>query len=57
MYHVCINNINNNKVNEIIHNELKFDSRNSLANNTLQDDLQIVTIIIRGGKKSIYTIH
>ena len=44
-------NIKNNQVNDIVKNELKFDSINSPANNTVNYPLPIVTIRLRGGKK------
>ena len=44
------NNINYNKVNDAMDNELKFDSIKFLANNPANDTLTIVTVRIRGGK-------
>ena len=43
---------NTNKVNDIIDNELRFDSINSLLHNPLHDPLTMVTIILRGSKNS-----
>ena len=39
-----------NKVNDVIDNELKFDSINSLANNPVKDALPITNISHRGSK-------
>ena len=39
-----------NLVNDVIENELKFDGRNSLANNIVKDPLHIVTISFRVSK-------
>ena len=41
-----ITNINTNKVNEIVDNELIFDSSNSPSHNPVQDPLPMVTIIL-----------
>ena len=44
-------NVNNNdQVNDIIDNKLKFGSINSLANNPANDPLTIFNISLRGGK-------
>ena len=43
-------NIKTKKVNDVVDKKLKFDSRNSIANNRVQDPLTIVTIRLRGGK-------
>ena len=48
--------INTNKLNEEIDNKLKFDGSNILANNTVKDQLQVVTIRLRGSKKSRHTL-
>ena len=48
--------INTNKLNEEIDNKLKFDGSNSLANNPLKYQLQLVTIRLRGIKKSRQTL-
>ena len=45
-------NIKSNQVNDIIKNELKFDSINSLATNPVKGPLLIVTISLRDGKYS-----
>ena len=50
--HVVNININNNQVNDAVNNKLEFDSSNSLSNNPVKDPLPIVTVILRGGKKS-----
>ena len=55
MDQVIITNTNYNKLNDVIENELKFDSSNSLANNPIKYPLPIVTIRLRGGKKSRQT--
>ena len=44
MYHVLITNIQYNQLNDVIENELKFDSSNSLSNNPVNDTLSIVTL-------------
>ena len=54
-YHVLITNINHNQVNDAIYNELKFDGSNNLVNNTVEDSLTILTIMLRGGKYSRQT--
>ena len=51
--YVVINNIKSNQVNYVIENEVKVDSTNSLANNPVKYTLHILTITLRGGKKSI----
>ena len=43
-------NIKSNQVNGGIDNELKFDSINSLSNDSINDTLPIVTISLRGRK-------
>ena len=48
--HIVSTNIKSNQVNEVIYNEVKFYSRNSLANNTVNYPLPIVTLSLRGGK-------
>ena len=48
--HVVSTNIDHIQVNDVIYNELKFDSSNSLSNNPVKDTLPIVTIILIGGK-------
>ena len=45
-------NIKSNQVNDIIKNELEFDSINSLATNPVKGPLLIVTISLRDGKYS-----
>ena len=50
-------NVKTNQVNGIIDNELKFDSRNILDNNPVQNPLPILTINLRGGKKSRQTLN
>ena len=47
-----INNLKTNQVNDVVDNGLKFDSKNSLANNYVQDPLLIMTISLRGSKRS-----
>ena len=54
-YHVLITNINHNQVNDTIYNELKFYGSNNLVNNTVEDSLTILTIMLRGGKYSRQT--
>ena len=56
MDHVVNTNIKHNPVNDVIDNELKFDRSNSLANNPVKDTLHIVTIMLRGRKKSRQTL-
>ena len=48
--HVVSTNTKNNQVNDVIHNELKIDSINSLENSTVHDPLPIVTISLISGK-------
>ena len=48
--HIVSTDIKSNQVNEVIYNEVKFYSRNSLANNTVNYPLPIVTLSLRGGK-------
>ena len=51
--HVGITNVKEyNKVNDVIDNELKFDSNYSLVNSLIKDSQPITTIIIGGVKKS-----
>ena len=50
-------NINTNKVNEIVDNELIFDISNSLSHNPVQDPLPMVTIILRFSKNSRQTLN
>ena len=50
------NYIKNNKVNEIINNGLKFYSANNSVNNTVEHPFTIVTIRLRGSKKSKQTL-
>ena len=50
LYHAVSTNINYNQVNDSIENELKFDSSNSPANDSINDTLHIVTISLRCGK-------
>ena len=57
MDHIVSTNIKSNKLNGAINNELKFDIRNSLANNLVKDTLTIVTIILRGSQKSRHTLN
>ena len=52
MDHVVITDISSNQLNDVIENELKFDSRNSLAKNTVKYPLPKVSVILRGGKDS-----
>ena len=49
-------NIKTNQVNDVIENELKFYSSNSLSNNPSQDPLSIVNISLRGSKKFRQTL-
>ena len=49
-------NIKHNQGNDIIENELKFDSRNNLVNDTVEHPLPILTISLKGGRKSIKTL-
>ena len=51
LYHAVSTNIKYNQVNYSIDNELKFDSSNSLANDSVNDTLHIVTISLRGRKR------
>ena len=45
MKYVMSTNVNNtNQVNDVVENELKFDSSNSLSNNTVKYPLPIVSI-------------
>ena len=44
------------QVDDIIYNELKFDSSNSLANNPLKYPLSIFTVRLRGSEKYIRTL-
>ena len=53
MDQVIITNTNYNKLNDVIENEVKVDSTNSLANNPVKYTLHITNITLRGGKKSI----
>ena len=57
LYHVVSTNINTNKVNDIIENELEFDSSNSLANNNVKYPLPIASKMLKGGKKSRQTLN
>ena len=57
MDHVVSTNTNSNQVNEIIKNELKFDSIDTLAINPVNNTPHIVTIILRCGKKSRKTLN
>ena len=57
IWKIVITNINTNKVNEIVDNELIFDSSNSLSHNPVQDPLPIVTIILRFSKNSRQTLN
>ena len=41
------NNVNTNKVNSIVDNELEFNSSNGLDNNPINDTLPIATIRLR----------
>ena len=50
LYHAVSTNIKSNQVNYGIDNELKFDSSNSLANDSINDTVPIVTISLRGVK-------
>ena len=43
---------NNNQVNDVIDNGLKFDISNSITYNPVTDTLSIVAISLRGGKTS-----
>ena len=52
-----ITNVNTNEVKDVIDNELKFDSKNSLANDNVQDNPPIVNISLRSGKKSRKTFN
>ena len=49
-------NIKNNQINDIVEKKLKFYSSNSLVNNNVQDTLPILTISLRGGRKSRYAL-
>ena len=49
--HIVKVDVKTDQVNDVVGNELKFDSIPSLAKNPLNDILPIVNIIIRGNKK------
>ena len=49
-------NIKSNQLNNIIEDELKFDSSNSLDNNPVNNLLPIVTISLIDGKKYRQTL-
>ena len=50
MYHTVSTNIKSNQVNGGIDNELKFNSSNSISNDSVNDTLPIVNISLRGRK-------
>ena len=43
-------NVNTNQLNDVVENELKFYSSNSIANIPVKDSLPMETTIFRGGK-------
>ena len=45
-----------NQVNDVIDTTLKFDSKPSLGDIPVKDPQQLVTIRLRGGKRSINTL-
>ena len=47
MDHLVITNIKSNKVKDVVDNELKFDSRNSLFNNPVKEPLPIMNVSLR----------
>ena len=51
------NNIKTNQVDDVVDNELKFDSSNSLATNNVQNNLPMVNLRLRVGKKYIQTLN
>ena len=51
MDHIVSTNMNYNHVNDVVCNELNFDSSNSLANNPVNRPQSIVTLSLREGKK------
>ena len=48
LYNSVSTNIKSNQINDVINNELKFNSNNTLANNPVNDSSPIVTVILRG---------
>ena len=57
MNHVESTNINDNKLNDVIENELKFDSSNSLTNDTVEDPRPMVTLSLIGGKNFRHNLN
>ena len=49
LYQVVSTNIKSSKLNDVIENELKFDSVNSLANNDVNNTLPIPYLFYTGG--------
>ena len=44
MYHTVSNNVNNNQLNDVIHDQLKFDSNYSLASDHINYKQPLVII-------------
>ena len=52
-----MNLVDYNQVNDIVHKELKYDSSISLATNSVNDPLHVVTISLRADKNSRKTFN